>query len=115
MNTISKCLTALALIAWSGLALAQTYSIIELPTLGGDTFGYAVNDSGQVTGYSYLSPSGTGSDPRHAYLYSNGVMQDLGTLPGFTSSSGFGINISGEVTGSSLNSGTDQHAFLYSA
>ena len=69
--------------------------------------GYGINDSGQVTGYS-----------SHAFLYSGGVMHDLGTLIGAGAlSEGDGINASGEVTGwSNAFSGRFElvHAFIYS-
>jgi probable HAF family extracellular repeat protein len=50
----------------------------------------------------------------HAFLYENGVMQDLGTLGG-TDSTGRGINSNGHVTGESIPSGAlgAAHAFLY--
>ena len=51
----------------------------------------------------------------HAFLYSNGTMTDLGTLPGGLDSEGYGINASGQVVGySEINSGSDIRAFLYS-
>jgi probable HAF family extracellular repeat protein len=43
----------------------------------------------------------------HAFLYSGGAMQDLGTLPGATTSYGYGINSGGRIVGSSGN------AFLF--
>ncbi len=62
----------------------------------------AINASGQVVGYA-----------TDAWLYSNDVMTDLGTLPGGTSSAAYGINASGQIVGAS---GTNaySHAFLYS-
>jgi probable HAF family extracellular repeat protein len=110
MNTLTKSVAAIALMAWSLCALGQTYSITELPTLGGSVFGSAVNDSGQVTGLSYLSDGVT----EHAFIYSNGVMQDLGTLGG-KDSAGYDINDSGQVTGNSAQSNNSTyHAFIYS-
>ena len=54
------------------------YNVTDLGTLGGDSSdGYAINDSGQVAGFS-----DTSADEFHAFLYSDGVMQDLGTLGG---------------------------------
>ena len=105
-------LSAIVLLAWSGCALAQTYSITDLGSFGG-TYGAvasSVNDSGQVTGTSYLSGSAI---VEHAFLYSNGVMQDIGTLGG-QGSEGAGINDSGQVVGNSALSSGVQHAFLYS-
>ena len=106
-------LCAIALIAWSGCALAQTYSVIELGSFGGSSGGeaalaFGVNDAGQVVGYSFTT---TGHS--HAFLYSNSVMQDLGTLGGAIASA-FGINASGQVTGSSTTAAGETHAFLYS-
>src|SRR5665213_610130 len=74
----------------------------------------------QVTGVSCLPHilcqiarnSGT---PRnlHAFLYSNGSMQDLGTLGG-TNSGGTGINAGGQVAGWAFLTGDGpHHAFLY--
>lgn len=74
--------------------------------------GHAINDSGQVTGTSQFSISSYHS---HAFLYSNGKMTDLGTLGGGDTSTGYGINASGQVVGSSYIAGNiTQHAFLYS-
>ena len=49
------------------------------------------------------------------FLFSNGSMSDLGTLPGGTISGGGAINQSGQVTGlSEATSFRDAHAFLFS-
>src|SRR5262249_24578538 len=73
--------------------------------------GYAINDAGQVAGWSYLK----GTIP-HAFLYtgtpgSGGAMADLGHLGG-TSSYGYAINNSGQVVGQSY-AAIGAHAFLY--
>lgn len=65
--------------------------ITAIPTLGGSV--NAMNAGGQVTGDLRLS---TGAS--HAFLFSGGNMQDLGTLGGFISS-GIGINGAGQVVG----------------
>ena len=50
----------------------------DLGTLGGlESFAYRINDSGQVVGVA-----DTSSGVEHAFLYSNGTMNDLGMLPG---------------------------------
>jgi len=63
-----------------------------------------VNDRGAVVGWSTTSPlqcCGT-SSPTHAVLWTPvGVITDLGTLPGDTSSVALRINHSGQVIGSS--------------
>lgn len=83
----------------------------DLSTLGGtNSYGYAINNSGQVTGLSDMS----GDAASHAFLYSNGAMADLGSLGGIDSS-GYGINNTGQVTGYSYIAGNiARHAFLYS-
>src|SRR4051794_28477624 len=83
------------------LAYGAAYTVTDLGTLDGDqSEGHSINDNGQVTG-----SSSTALGTAHAFLYSNGVMQDLGTLPGGTFSSGLGINNNGQVTGFSNPSG----------
>jgi probable HAF family extracellular repeat protein len=64
---------------------------------GTSSSGTGINDFGEVTGVSDAAQL-TGGDV-HAFLYSNGTMLDLGTLPGQSSSIGRGINLSGQVVG----------------
>jgi probable HAF family extracellular repeat protein len=76
-----------------------------------DSYGFGINDGGQVTGYS--DNDGNGG---HAFLYtgapgSGGVMADLGTLGG--ESRGWGINANGQVSGESDTPDGVHHAFLY--
>jgi probable HAF family extracellular repeat protein len=98
-------------------AAATTYTITDLGTLGAtggypQTQPFAINASGQVTGFSYTSTVVTQScghykpprtcsyHPQHAFLYSNGTMTDLGSLGGVDpSSTGFAISTSGVVAG----------------
>jgi probable HAF family extracellular repeat protein len=83
---------------------AQQYKVTDLGTLGGQSFGLDIGQSGEVTGDSYIACAECALS--HAFLYRNGIMQDLGTLPGGSFSSGYGIS-EGErrkevlVTGSS--------------
>jgi probable HAF family extracellular repeat protein len=68
----------------------------DLGTLGGDySDAQAINDAGQITGVTNLRPSGNG----FAYLYTNGQMINLGTVPDGRSSAGFDLNEQGEVVG----------------
>ena len=85
----------------------------------------ALNDSGQVTGYSYVYDAQHNYHGPQAFLYSNGQMTGLGTLSG-TDSSGRGnsspcaINAGGQVVGYSSvydaqHVPQGKHAFLYSS
>ena len=67
--------------------------------------GFALNNLGVVAG---SLPNG------HAALYSNGVFQDLGMLPGSTSTTATALNDSGLVGGSAMVRG-DSHAVLMDA
>jgi probable HAF family extracellular repeat protein len=88
------------------------YTVTDLGTLSGGTVSYAsgINNLGQVVGFSWTS---SGSNGQHAFLYSGGTMQDLGTLGG-NRSWAWGINDGGQVVGEADTSSGDQHAFLYS-
>src|SRR5262249_6947509 len=66
------------------------------------------NNLGQVVGYSY-----TATGQYHAFLWQNGIMTDLGTLPGGSYSSAQGINNQGQVAGYSQNANGQFHAFLW--
>ncbi len=66
----------------------------DLGTLGGPgSCGYAINASGQITGYA---DTGTAS---HAFLDGNGTMTDLGTVGAEPTSAGVSINANGDVVG----------------
>src|SRR5919202_1397013 len=54
------------------------YTIVDLGTLGGATSdAYGLNDAGDVVGDSVTATGDT-----HAFLYTGGKLQDLGTLRG---------------------------------
>jgi len=86
--------------------------------------GFAINASGQVTGV--LGPIPGPVIPNypvavlntpvagHVFLYSNGTLTDLGTLPGGTTAAGYAINTTGQIVGASDGTGyPGQHAIFY--
>src|SRR4051812_43738035 len=86
------------LVAADRFVEAVTYTITDLGTLGGaSSSASALNDQGQVVGTSL-----TASGQAHAFLYSGGVMADLGTLAGQNYSRAQDINNAGNVVGASL-------------
>lgn len=97
------------------LTQAVQYQLTDLGTLGfPHSVATSINNSGQVVGYS----KNEGGSQR-AFLYSNGSMQDLGTLgdPATGADSyAYGINNSGQVVGktSVIAGGMTYHAFVYS-
>jgi probable HAF family extracellular repeat protein len=83
---------------------------IDLGNLGGTTNHHPqfINNLGQVVGYSNLP----GDQTNHAFLW-DGVMRDLGTLPGDFSSGGEAINDAGLVGGFSCHRTGRCRAFLW--
>jgi probable HAF family extracellular repeat protein len=75
----------------------------DIGTLGGpDAFAVFVNDLGQVAGISLVDTT----DPfSHAFLWQNGKMQDIGTLPGGNFSQPNYLNNRGQVVGISTLAG----------
>src|SRR5262245_21860018 len=91
------CTAALALAigisGFTSVALAVSYVVTDLNTIGNaSSTGRGINASGQVTGDFFPQGSFNG----RAFLY-DGAMQDLGNR-----GTGFGINSSGHVVGTTL-------------
>src|SRR5262249_33026054 len=83
-------------------------SMTDLQTLGGpNSEAHGINDAGQIVGVSDKDAV------NRAFLYSDGEMTDLGTLPGGSFSNAYAINNGGQVTGTATVSGSATHAFLW--
>ena len=112
--------TLLALVIVAPLAVrgAVSYSMTDLGTFGGATSeAYGINDLGQVVGAADLTNA---VNWRHAFLYTNGVMTDLGVLGNYVTGFGtystsiaLGINNAGRIVGKSYTTAGRFHAFLY--
>ncbi len=85
-------------------------SFSELPP--GIATAAGINDGGQIVGQIKNDGSQRGPSPQ-AYLYSNGVVTNLGLLPGKTQSWAAAINNGGQVVGYSATDSGDAEAFLY--
>jgi probable HAF family extracellular repeat protein len=109
------------IVGWSSLpgrssvraVLWQNGQITDLGTLGGNSSAaYNVNSSGAIVGYASRA-----SGPSHAFLFADGVMNDLGALGADDSSIAFGVNDLNQVVGLSWppGPGTKPRGFLWSA
>jgi probable HAF family extracellular repeat protein len=81
--------------------------------LGGSHSGaYDINNAGQIVGEYTKISNLTGNEPPYAVLWQDGVMQNLGTLPGYLQSTARAINENAQIVGWS---GTDDwsHATLW--
>jgi probable HAF family extracellular repeat protein len=97
----------------NGVGATLVGSLIE----GGSTFGYGINDAGQITGRSAVADPEGFFGSAHAFLTdANGLnIHDLGTLGG-NASMGYGVNASGQVVGDSTVEGDGAtHAFITGA
>jgi len=100
------------LLGASSLVMADPqYQFVDL-SLGGSIAGraQALNENGQVVGYIDLYDGMGGT---LAFSFQNGVMNNLGTLPGSWSSAAFDVNASGVVTGLARGIGYDDHGFIF--
>ena len=95
----------------SGFTHAFLYSgwvMSDLGVAGINSGANSINDNGQIAGY--YEPNG----PQPA-RWVNGVMTDLGNLPGGVGGAAEAINKFGQIVGYANTSGSGaQHAFLYS-
>jgi probable HAF family extracellular repeat protein len=104
----TKVIFFLSFLCWAANA-AITYKVTALGNLGaGSAVATDINNNGQTVGRSQ-----TIAGPNHAFIWQNGIMQDIGTLG--TLSTANAINSSGSVVGYSTLTNGDFHAFLYDA
>jgi probable HAF family extracellular repeat protein len=82
---------------------------------GGGSVAYDINDSGVVVGASStIQPTPLGF-MAHPFLWQNGVMRDLGLLPGDEDGGASAINNSGQIVGSSGRTDPDTYESFYRA
>jgi probable HAF family extracellular repeat protein len=80
---------------------------------GGTSVANGINDKGQIVGSSGVGVV-NGNTVSHAFLYSDGRMQDLGTIGADPVSTATGINRRGQVVGYTYDPATGgQRAFIY--
>ena len=117
-------LAALALFGWLSRPARPRYSVADLGVLPGvfmsgpaTSNASGINNRGDVVGLSGPEQP----QKRHAFLYRNGVMTDLGRFGLIGSHNGPSINDGGQVTGvvqfgaNASGPGQKLHAFLYDA
>lgn len=110
ITSTARLLAAAASLTFSLSALSASYVITDLGSLGLSSRATAINARGEVVG----NWTATGDLLNRGFLYSSGVMTDLGSLPG-GGTFAYSINDKGQVVGSSGRiAGTVPHAFLYS-
>ena len=86
-----------------------TTTLSTFGSAGQSSQALGINDRGQVVGFA-----GTNTDNKsHAVLWQNGMIIDLGTLQGDTSSVASSINKAGNIVGSSYTSSGSPHAVLW--
>lgn len=87
----------------------NNFLTINLPSGFSRSYARSINNQGQVVGN--LSKSSGGE---YAFIYDNGLMTELGALPGYNFSVATAINNLGQVVGYSYNQrGLDDRAFLW--
>ncbi|MEW6199884.1 MAG: choice-of-anchor W domain-containing protein [Planctomycetota bacterium] len=94
-----------------GHAMAFLYDNGVLVNLGtpllSDSQAWVINNNGLVAGTAW----GPGED--RSFLCANGIVIDLGALPGYPKTYANGINDEGKVVGTSTSNTGVSHAFLY--
>lgn len=89
-----------------GFLYSQREGLVDLTPESDNGSALDINDAGQVTGYK------TALYGYHAFRWQGGKFLDLGVLPGFAHSSGWSINASGDVAGSSGSASGNSERFV---
>lgn len=91
-------------------------SLVDIGSLGGDTFANAINASGRITGSSFSTADGAFRAFRTTAGGSVNGASNLGSLPagGGLDSVGYGINAAGQTVGYAY-AGASNHAYRTSA
>jgi probable HAF family extracellular repeat protein len=108
---------------WHAL-LWQRGVLVDLGTLSGGTdsaalggfasAARAINATGHVVGGSVTGPlQRFGRAGTHAFLWTDGTMTDLGTLPGGSFSVAVGINVADQIAGDADVPGGEPHAVMW--
>jgi probable HAF family extracellular repeat protein len=98
--------------------LWQRGTMRDLGPLGGSDFGTrgervpAINERGQVVGSTTVKDK-DGHPVEHAFLWQNGTMHDLGTLPGGGASGAMAINNHNQIIGWATTKTGQQRAVLW--
>ncbi len=86
--------------------------MIDLGSLGGDSYATGINDSGQIVGYSFLADQST----LHLVMWATtGGIVDLGSLDDMGYSTGSAINSAGDIAGEGIAANGQQVAFFWSS
>ena len=108
IRALAIALTLTALVGPQNISAQSPGTVIDLGGTG--TVPIGMNDLGEVVGLSTFA----GDTRSHAFLWSGGVLYDLGTLPGHTVSQARGVNNLRQVVGASAPSFTQAfRAFLW--
>ncbi len=107
-NFLTRLFAASLVLAGSMAAVAQTYRVTDLGTLGTNaSFATGINASGQVSGYA-----ASGTNAARAWRHTPGVGQvDLGSFGG-ADNRALGINNAGQVTGYSTTTNGAVRGFI---
>lgn len=90
---------------------STAYQITDL----GRVSATSINNSGKIVGVFDTGEASSWGDISHAFLWQDGVMTDLGALPGDTNSRAMAINDQGQIVGESIKANnSNARAFIYS-